>query len=143
MFDHKKNRLLLRTRLRTMSGYLGDSLVAWENQDFITPEPNKTTPAPWMRETYFKVDETLAATQQIKVEGFYRVDVFYPKGAGTEAPEDLAKAVREVFSPGQSLQNADIQIELFRTEPLPMIETADSPWVQFPVIIHWRGFATN
>lgn len=132
MISHKNVRLALRNILLGVAGLPAQQ--AWENRDFTTPEDSD-----WIRDTYLAGDDILRANNRLVSNGIYAVDIFTPRGNGTEEIEDLADDIKSAFKAGTQVADPDIQIIRSNRgtgEP-------DGNWYKMPVRIAFRTFANN
>lgn len=141
VLDLNECRVTLRTRLLTITTL--PAIRAWENRR--TQTPDATSKTMFIAERQIVLDETKDAIGCIHSMVDTRYDVMYPKGAGTQAPEDMAKLVAEAFEPGQSLQgNNGLEIALYKVRRLPLMQDPDDPaWWMFPVVSSWRAFTPS
>lgn len=139
-FDTHALRLALRARLKTATGYPGDSKVAWENREFDPPDDGSV----WLKESLVSGSDQVVSSGDKQRLGLYYIHVYGPTGGGTKAIEDLAKAIVHVFPAGTSLGS----VHLYRTEPQAarieaVTQAADSVWYAIPVVIYWRGYSSR
>jgi hypothetical protein len=137
---HFQIRSALRSQLRTVTGYPGDSLVAWEGLLFQRSAPTVPPAAPvvWIRETFMPSSEQLVATGYIEALGLVQFGVCYQANQGIGAADDLADAIIASFRPGLTLANL---VWITQAQRARSITEAD--WIQVPVSIYWRAFRQN
>lgn len=143
--DKETVRRDLRTVMNALPELVGIPW-AYENRTF---KPEDVDGA-WIRETLLAGGESPTATgfTQVLLQG--RFDVFYPKGAGTEVPSALAKAILEALPVGTWRGAFPNQYHVYRAERFGLQETGSSgttgtastrAWVFAPVIFYLRAHA--
>ena len=144
MMDEVILRQALRTQLLTVSSLPRAEYRAWENQVFDPPSPDENPHGEeplWFREILRILSESKSSTGYIEAVGEYLIMVETPKGRGTEDADALAKAIADVFQPGQSLTKSGTTVILERTDRRPYLEDSERPaWVFKTISVRWRTF---
>lgn len=136
MVDLKKVRQVLRRQLQTVATLPTSDKRAWENRAFKLPDP----PVAWVRENFWPASEIRKASKEVEVTGIYRVEVFMPVNSGTEAADDLAKAIIEVFPPASSLTYDSTNVAIDRSVRNPGRVDSGVWWI-VAVDVTWRTYA--
>jgi hypothetical protein len=133
MIDYRLIRQSMRPLLLAVSGI--PAARAWENRAFIPPDP----PVRWIRETLLPVVERLISEHWIEATGITQYSLFEPARNGTEAVDDLAKAIRTAFKPTTAVPAASLIVD--RAECGTGLQEPD--WYHVPIRITWRAYAPN
>lgn len=133
MIDYSTIRKSMRAVLLAVPGI--PTTRSWENQTFTPPNP----PVRWLRETLLPASERLIAENLIEARGIMQYSLFTPAREGTEATEDIAKAIRAAFKPTTPVPAATLIVD--RAECGTGMQEPD--WYHVPVRITWRAYAPN
>ena len=143
-FDEELMRRRVRAQLLTASPLPAADNIAWQNVLFDPPPVEKGES--WIRESFFPVNEVLAATQMVTVHWRCVYDVFVPVGFGTSLQEETTRGIVGVFYPGQWLQGPpnDCPLHVVRTERLPARKDPETlAWYMQAVSILIRAHVPN
>lgn len=129
-------RQVLRERLLTTVGITA-SMMRYEGRAGKRPSP----PALHIIEELNIIEDKQVANQTAGVLARIVFEVCAPLERGTEAPEDLSRAIARNFEPGTFLQSQGVEVYIDRAERDDSY--ADEAWWYSPVSILWRSYATT
>lgn len=126
----------LRDNYGTLPDTFSDSVVSFPNSGFTTPQNSQ-----WMRLSIVSagvIDADASGTYEVN-RGFFDVQIFYPRGTGSQMALQVGKAVKSLYT---AEKLSDVVVESVSVSPSP--EADSSPWYGVNVTIQftYEGFTS-
>lgn len=129
-------RSALTARLQSLSGLPS---VAWENVSF-TP----TAGSMYLKPSFLPgepIQAELGTNGQNMHTGLYQISVFAPAGAGVASVNTMVNTICDHFKRMTDLTYGGVTVRLIKAFPSPMMQ--ETGWIQIPITVMWRAYASN
>ena len=117
----------------------GDAEVAWPAVNYV-PKSGQHYLRPTVLWGTSNIPNVGAADSEF-YSGILQIDVFWPENQGLTLPTTKAKEIIEFFPKGLDLSAGQLKLKI-QNKPYVSPALQEPGWIQVPVSIPWRAFAS-